>query len=252
MDGKNRPRYTDGDASVLLSCCSSIMPSPSSPPTSSPPSSLIIHTLNTPRTLKSTAHGQAADAIHQTLHFALDGRAEDWQARDGESAGRQPCGGSGSSTAAANGTSTTSGVKPGFLPHPSETLRASRPYISYLHAPQSSLVHIPHPFAIPDPIQTDPCAVEERDRFDVTAKFFFQEQSDGEGNQADHDNAYLQEALGTLQRNTGLLTVDTLLLSWPSIIERWAGKSSSAADEQRFQADLERIRNVWQVRRVPA
>lgn len=215
--------------------------------TPSPSPSLIIHTLNSPKSLKPTSHGHAADAIHQTLHFALDGHTDDWQVspseHDEQQQQKQGCGGLASSLASA------SNVKPGFLPQPLSSYTQTRPYISYLSGP-NGVLHIPHPFTIPDPIRTDPCAVEDRDRFDVNVKFFFQ---GGESTStststtpADDDTAALEEGLATFRRNTGLLTVDTLLLSWPDIVSRWADKHHTPEKEQ-AQRDLDRVRAVWQV-----
>lgn len=225
--------------------------------TSSPSPSLLIHTLNSPKSLKPTSHGDAADAIHQTLHFALDGQSDDWHLSPSEWQAQQEeqqrdCGGAGASSSSSFHTN----VKAGFLPQPLPDHAQTRPYISYLTGPDNSL-HIPHPFTIPDPIRTDPCAEQDRDRFDVTVKFFFQggDDDDDDGStRPEEDVAALEEALATFRRNTGLLTVDTLLLSWPSgVVHQWTeaelDRGTSTSTSSRI---LDRVRTVWQVSKKKA
>ncbi|CAO1639294.1 unnamed protein product [Sympodiomycopsis kandeliae] len=210
----------------------------------SPRASLLIHTLNVTKELKPSTHGQAADAIHQTLHFALDGQTQDWQLSVQEWLHQGQDSGCGSVSRDANGLLSQSRVKPGFIEQPLAALRPQRPYVSYLHHTPSSTLYIPHPAAVPDPLCTDPCAVADRDGFDVTVKVFLQ----ADDSQEDLDQ--VQRSLEAFQRNTGLLTIDTLILSWPSITQPWTASQQSAtmtpSDREHFNRHLRRISTVWQ------
>lgn len=188
--------------------------------------SLYIHTHDVSRSLKPSADGELAHAIHQTLHFALDGHPDDYtppSTNSGAGLGCDPLATmptSTSTTSSANGTSATASssspssssnaaapgnVKKGFFPNPDP----ERPYISYHWDPRSSTLALPNPATITNPI-ADPCSPDHRSSYDITAKFFFLDPNDITSDLVD-------DALTRLTSTTGIITVDTLVLAFPTL-----------------------------------
>ncbi|CDU26374.1 uncharacterized protein SPSC_06568 [Sporisorium scitamineum] len=177
--------------------------------------SLYIHTHDVSRCLKPSADGELAHAIHQTLHFALDGHPDDYtpsSANSGAASGCDPLatmptstatnGASSSSSAAA---SEASNVKKGFFP----TQDQERPYISYHWNPRSATLALPNPATITNPI-ADPCSPDHWSTYDITAKFFFLDPTD-------LSPSLVDDALTRLTSTTGIITIDTLVLSFPTL-----------------------------------
>lgn len=206
-------------------------------PTTMPPSrgspALLVHTVNVVRNIKAASGGEVADAVHQTLHFALDGLEDDWAAQGDD--GEEPCGGVSSAVASSSSAATPSPphVRRGFLPNPIPSHAPSRPYISYHHS-DSTTLHLPHPAAVPNPLEIDPCGPQNRDAHDVTAKMYLPPLV-GED---EDEGAMVEEALQRLRENTGLVTVDTLILALDGI----SGKGAEVRRE-----DVERVRRLWKV-----
>lgn len=176
--------------------------------------SLYIHTHDVSRSLKPSADGELAHAIHQTLHFALDGHPDDYtpsSANSGAGSGCDPLATTPSSSAS-NGASTSSSssssagnVKKGFFP----THDPERPYISYHWNPRSATLALPNPATIANPI-ADPCSPDHRGSYDITAKFFFLDADD-------LSPGLVDDALARLTSTTGIITVDTLVLAFPTL-----------------------------------
>lgn len=234
----------------------------------SPAQSILIHTVNVVKKIKPNNHGQAADAVHHTLHFALDGRQEDWEQMtdDEEDVDCGGCGGgdgsdvrpSSSSSPGTmvngNGATLTTdegiAVRRGFVANPITSQREDRPYISYQHDERTRTLVLPHPATIPDPLRSDPCGPESRDAHDVTAKFHLG------GLVSDPDEAvrWIEDGLQRLRINTGLVTIDTLVLSFEGISQRWnglgtKGREGKMSDEEagRMAIDVENVGKVWSV-----
>lgn len=226
--------------------------------------SLIIRTLNVVKDIRPSSDGAVADAIHNTLHYALDGRQEDWQSRDDEPSGpTDDCNGLQVNTgvlsldsqeAAMNsGSSVGHRIKPGFFPNPITTQQAQRPYVSYALDQDSHTVSLPHPAAIPDPLRSDPCGPENREAHDVSAKFYFRRGWQEE--QAIAPDEEINEALQRLRTSTGLVTLDTLVLSFEGIDQRWRHLGStteglSSEEHRKFDRDVAAVRRVWNVSEV--
>ncbi|EST05201.1 hypothetical protein PSEUBRA_005465 [Kalmanozyma brasiliensis GHG001] len=176
--------------------------------------SLYIHTHDVSRSLKPSADGELAHAIHQTLHFALDGHPDDYtpsSSNDGAGSGCDPLAtmptataSNGVETSASAGPSGTN-VKKGFFP----TDDPERPYISYHWNPRSATLALPNPATITNPI-ADPCSPDHRSSYDITAKFFFLDPTD-------LSPGLVDDALTRLTSTTGIITVDTLVLAFPTL-----------------------------------
>lgn len=213
--------------------------------------SLYIHTHDVSRSLKPSADGELAHAIHQTLHFALDGHPDDYTPSDANSGAGSGCGPlatmptSTTTNGASSSASPTSGnVKKGFLP----TGKHERPYISYHWDPRSATLALPHPATITNPI-ADPCSPDLRSSYDITAKFFFLDPSD-------LSPSLVDEALTRLTRTTGIITVDTLVLAFPTLdLDSRPHKhfqshpDSEASDTAQKPAEpvwASQVKDVWQ------
>lgn len=229
--------------------------------------SLVIHTLNVVKDIKPSADGQAADAVHHTLHYALDGRQEDWEILPAEKQ-ETGCGQSSSSQAPAQQTSTSPSstssftpqgipIRPGFFSNPIETERADRPYISFAFDARQNILTLPHPATIPDPLKSDPCGPENREAHDVTAKFFYPETA-ARAEQSDAVEDWVEDALQRLRASTGLVTVDTLVLAFEGISKRWNEQSRgqdpltdrlarNEEEKQDFLRDVATVARVWSV-----
>lgn len=210
-------------------------PASSSASTSaSPLRSLFLHTHDVARNLKPSSDGELANALHETLHFALDGEEEDWGIRNDDDREDRGCGGSNSQNSSSNSnptdpvishsistsTSTTSNpttssssplpkARPGFF----LSSNPNRPYISYSWDEKSNSLSLPNPSLISNPTQLDPCSPEKRNDFDVTAKLFFL----GKPGKGGYKEDYIDQALRRLMLTTGLITVDTLILAFPKL-----------------------------------
>lgn len=178
--------------------------------------SLYIHTHDVSRSLKPSADGELAHAIHQTLHFALDGHPDDYtpsSSNNGAGSGCDPLATMPTATSSTtNGVETHSSagpsgtnVKKGFFP----TQDAERPYISYHWNPRSGALALPNPATITNPI-ADPCSPDHRSSYDITAKFFFLDPTD-------LSPGLVDDALTRLTSTTGIITVDTLVLAFPTL-----------------------------------
>lgn len=260
------------------------MASPSAALRPAEATSLLLHSVNVVRTIKPSSHGVVADALHHSLHFALDGLPQDWQfdpteveidAAEADTANASSgCGPSTSSSSAEACTPTTLAngqrvlVKPGFLPNPNPSSgdAADRLFISYRYNDAERRLSIPHPLTTPDPLQSDPCGPENREAHDVSAKFFFLDAEEGGAGSvdgADTSSSSSQEeeedvdmALSALRKNTGLVTVDTLVFAFEDVSRRWEGHAKlkeegvsglTEAERRRFDADVARISRVWRV-----
>ncbi|KAJ1026817.1 hypothetical protein NDA16_002114 [Ustilago loliicola] len=204
--------------------------------------SLYIHTHDVSRSLKPSADGELAHAIHQTLHFALDGHPDGYtppSTNSGVGSGCDPLATmpTSTSTSSANGTSAAASssstsptaassagdIKKGFFP----TNDPERPYISYRWDPRSSTLALPNPATITNPI-ADPCSPDHRNSYDITAKFFFLDPNHVSSDLVDH-------ALTRLTSTTGIITVDTLVLAFPTLdldsrpYKHFSSQSSEAA-----------------------
>lgn len=176
--------------------------------------SLYIHTHDVSRSLKPSADGELAHAIHQTLHFALDGHPDDYTpstSNGGAASGCDPL-----ATMPSSSVSGSGEVKKGFFPTGDE----SRPYISYHWEPKSRTLALPNPATISNPI-ADPCSTDERGSYDVTAKFFFLDPTDLGAELVDG-------ALKRLTNTTGIITIDTLVLAFPTLALDSPSPSSSS------------------------
>lgn len=181
--------------------------------------SLYIHTHDVSRSLKPSADGELAHAIHQTLHFALDGHPDDYTPASPNSGAGSGCDPLATmpTSAATNGASTSSSssssaaasgdsvVKKGFFP----THDHERPYISYHWNSRTATLALPNPATITNPI-ADPCSPDHRSSYDITAKFFFLDPND-------LSPSLVDDALSRLTSTTGIITIDTLVLSFPTL-----------------------------------
>ncbi|KDN42293.1 hypothetical protein K437DRAFT_257926 [Tilletiaria anomala UBC 951] len=228
-----------------------------------PMRALILHTHDVARSLKPSVDGELANALHETLHFALDGREEDWGIRDDEDERR--CG---PSTASGNGPNSASGratigvngsvsaqdpqadaeeeedyeslppARSGFF----LSSNPERPYISYAWNERSQTLTLPNPVVVANPTTQDPCSPENRSEFDVTAKFFYLDDAHASGQDAREERfpvAYIDDALKRLTMSTSLITIDTFIVSFPTLRLDIGGSKSccgSAHDDQRGNA----------------
>ncbi|PWY99437.1 hypothetical protein BCV70DRAFT_217795 [Testicularia cyperi] len=203
--------------------------------------SLYIHTHDVSRSLKPSADGELAHAIHQTLHFALDGHPDDYtvptMTNGGAASGCDPlatmpsaaaegANGDQGSAGPSNPASASSRVKKGFFP----TQDAERPYISYFWDPKSATMALPNPQTISNPV-ADPCSQDHRSSYEITAKFFFLDPND-------LSSDLVEDALRRLTNTTGIITIDTLVLAFPSL--HLDARSVVASDA------VDKVRNVWE------
>lgn len=264
--------------------------------TGEPLAALRLFTHNVARVLKPSQHGELAHAIHETLHFALDGNPQDYLAplKSGAN-GANGCGGCGggsrrddegtsastsqsavetgtsvasSSTAAATGRAPHSGdrngdddgdddllhIQPGFV----STDDDERPYISYAWDKSTHQLTLPHPRTVTNPMLSDPCTsnaendADLRGQFDVTAKFFFlgseQQSPQNEGQEAGPCPAeWIDQALQSLTTATGLETVDTMILAFPTLRLDKKGAPTAAGATNRYEAadSIGAVVDVW-------
>ncbi|SJX63140.1 uncharacterized protein SRS1_13966 [Sporisorium reilianum f. sp. reilianum] len=197
-------------ASASASASQMAAPAPSQSGEAAAFRSLYIHTHDVSRSLKPSADGELAHAIHQTLHFALDGHPDDYtpsSANSGAGSGCDPLATmpTSSATNGASASTSSADVKKGFFP----TNDQQRPYISYHWNPRSATLALPNPATITNPI-ADPCSPDHRSSYDITAKFFFLDP-------ADLSPSLVDDALSRLTSTTGIITVDTLVLSFPTL-----------------------------------
>ena len=248
----------------------------SSASTKQPMRALFLHTHDVARSLKPSVDGELANALHETLHFALDGREEDWGVFEDA---QVPCGNVISRSNGASAQSVNAGqagadkvndedstglppARPGFFP----TGNLDRPYISYAWDERNATLSLPNPVVIANPTTQDPCSPENRSDFEVTAKFFYLEDEEdlaAYGNASDqhrqHKNEdeslalegsvgngahapdmrksastnsravtqmrrdqrfpeeYVHDAIQRLGMTTSLITIDTFVVSFPSL-----------------------------------
>ncbi|KAJ1579066.1 hypothetical protein NDA11_003933 [Ustilago hordei] len=216
--------------------------------------SLYIHTHDVSRSLKPSADGELAHAVHQTLHFALDGHPDDYTSpstNSGAGSGCDPLATmpTSTSTSSANGTSasassssSSANIKKGFFP----TNDPERPYISYHWNPRSSTLALPNPATITSPI-ADPCSPDHRSSYDITAKFFFLDP-------CDISCELVDDALARLTSTTGIITVDTLVLSFPTIdldsrphkqVSAQSADGDASTDSNESPSWVKRVADVW-------
>lgn len=222
-----------------------------------PLQALRLYTHNVARVLKPSQDGELAHAIHETLHYALDGDAQDYLlCRDAQQlscASKDP---STSTAIAGEGESTTEGredIQPGFF----ATKDPERPFISYQWDEDAACLTLPHPLTVLNPVMNDPCTSTEngtnlRDAFDVTAKFFFLNQVrpvHGNTAEAAYPAEWIDEALDCLSTAIGLDSVDTMILAFPSLKldcthahdDEIRAKASKAVDVWRHISPTKRI-----------
>jgi hypothetical protein len=182
---------------------------------------LKLYTHNIDRVLKPSQDGELAHAIHETLHFSLDGQPQDYLIPLEQRRG--PCGdGPSSSKASAAASTSAKGkhqeeddeeIQPGFFATEDE----ERPYISYDWDAQNRLLTLPHPKTVQNPTLSDPCtsagsdASDVRDAFDVTVKFFYLQKMDR------YPAEWIEEAMDCLRTATGLETADAFILAFPTL-----------------------------------
>ncbi|PWN88200.1 hypothetical protein FA10DRAFT_295764 [Acaromyces ingoldii] len=224
--------------------------------------SLMLYTHNVARALKPSTDGELAHAIHETLHYALDGDEADWAAGADSRASTTPCGPDQGATAASGSAAAEPGsVRPGFF----ATGDDERPFISYAWNAKKRQLTLPNPVTVVNPTLMDPCAPDcnTRDSFDVTAKFFFLgEEDDDIGDEAKDigpRTEWIEEALEKFTLATGLATVDTLIIAFPGKDldgvdrrrrrpEHTASANGNGVDDrrQKLQRDVSAIAKVWQ------
>lgn len=257
--------------------------SPVDPTTSSstPLSALFLHTHNVARNLKPSPDGELANALHETLHFALDGEEEDWGIRQNQTSVAAGCGGEETKASQSESINPSNEIgfitlknssgqeyqlptaRPGFF----LSSNPSRPYISYSWSPKNKILSLPNPTLISNPTQLDPCSPEKRNDFDVTAKLFFL----GEPGDNGFDPGFIDQALNRLTLTTGLITVDTLILAFPALKldSNWGeskgernspcggesegddrGKEEEPLSQEelnRLNRDIQHVRRLWEV-----
>ncbi|SPO24432.1 uncharacterized protein UTRI_03700 [Ustilago trichophora] len=213
---------------------------------------LYIHTHDVSRSLKPSADGELAHAIHQTLHFALDGHPDDYTPTSPNSGAGQGCDplatmptATATATASSNGASSSSSsrsvanVKKGFFP----TQDQERPYISYHWNPRSATLALPNPATITNPI-ADPCSPDHRSSYDITAKFFFLDPNN-------LSSTLVDDALTRLTSTTGIITIDTLVLAFPTLDldsrphKHFSSSPTSAASSAEQQQQQQHKEAVW-------
>ncbi|KAL9933664.1 hypothetical protein V8E36_007322 [Tilletia maclaganii] len=134
------------------------------------------------------------------------------------------------------------------------------PYISYGWQARTRTLSLPHPATISNPTKLDPCSPENRSAFDVTAKIFFLDDilppsSADEGvhartledeiqSRADTLAGYIENALKRLSGSTGIITLDTLLLSFPPANFEASASSTHSSDTAR-QHRLQVVAELW-------
>ncbi|UZJ56937.1 hypothetical protein CBS101457_006257 [Exobasidium rhododendri] len=208
-------------------------------------SSLLFYSHNVARALKSSVEGELAHAIHETLHFALDGEPEDYYLQSSNAGNGAPCGASDEAGAQASTSVLSNGAKddlneddqirPGFF----ETGDEEIPFISFDWEESARTLILPHARTVTNPTIMDPCTSNEqgRDSFDVTAKFFFL----GEGGEnASYSSEWVKEALKRFSIATGLDSVDTLILAFGSEDEEQGKRGVEMSD-----ARLEKVVSLW-------
>ncbi|SPO23730.1 uncharacterized protein UTRI_03700_B [Ustilago trichophora] len=220
---------------------------------------LYIHTHDVSRSLKPSADGELAHAIHQTLHFALDGHPDDYTPTSPNSGAGSGCdplatmptatatttAAAAAATAGSNGASSSSSsssaanVKKGFFP----THDQERPYISYHWNPRSATLALPNPATITNPI-ADPCSPDHRSSYDITAKFFFLDPND-------LSPSLVDDALTRLTSTTGIITIDTLVLAFPTLDldsrphKHFPSSPPAAASSAEQQQQQQHKESVW-------
>jgi hypothetical protein len=209
---------------------------------STTPSSLLFYTHNVAKALKPSIDGELAHAIHETLHFALDGDPQDYTVS--RSSGH-PCSadeqeGQSSKSAMQQKEEEVDQIRPGFF----ETNDEERPYVSYAWEQDSGMLILPHPKTVANPI-LDPCTnpdqgVGARDAFDVTAKFFFL----SKGQDTRFPGEWIDKAMRRFAVATGLDSVDTLILALDGLTSKGedsTGKIEDATALWKYLSPNERI-----------
>lgn len=190
--------------------------------------SLFVHTHDVSRSLKPSSDGELAHAIHQTLHFALDGHPDDYTPDTRSSASN--CGPPSPST-----LPSSPQVKAGFYPTENE----ARPYISYHFDAKSRTLALPNPATISNPV-ADPCSPDNRDTYDITVKFFFLDSDDLSSDLVD-------DALKRLTKTTGIITMDTLVLAFPTMnLDAKVANVNGTAGTQQEKNWQKTVGDVWQ------
>lgn len=176
---------------------------------SEPLSSLVLFTHNVARVLKPSQDGELAHAIHETLHYALDGNPQDFL---------EPLTNGDCTSNKQEASTSSKRIQPGFF----ETNLEDRPYVSFSWDQQKRELTLPHPQTVVNPVLDDPCTNSKTDdydprvEFDVTAKFFFL-QSRGSGDDVSFPSEWVEYSLSLLERATSLKAVDTMILAFPTL-----------------------------------
>ncbi|KAN0065787.1 hypothetical protein ACQY0O_000917 [Thecaphora frezii] len=216
-----------------------------------PFTSLFVHTHDVSRSLKLSADGELAHALHQTLHFALDGHPDDWALSpyDSSNSGCHPLvtmpstdphaasllpqsvspGSTASTDSTASTTSTSSSIHANANPNPNATMAhlrvrpgffptsdAERPYKSFHFDPPSATLTLPHPITINKPA-SDPCSSDLRSAYEITAKFFYLDSNEDSADEERFPAQWVDDALRRLEQTTGLTTLDTFVLAFPTL-----------------------------------
>lgn len=224
---------------------------------------LKVYTHNVDRVLKPSQDGELAHAIHETLHYSLDGDENDFLISRSQLATSSCAPSSSSSVGKQSSAALASDTKnenqmpqngkvdhdieevvhPGFV----ATNDPDRPYASYLWNEKSSLLTLPHPSTIDKPLLSDPCTASDneadlRDAFDVTTKFFYFSDAKGDANTQESyfPAEWIDEALGCLSTATGLKTADTFIVAFPNL----KLDCSKASDEQIYKKAT-KVADVW-------
>ncbi|PWN34840.1 uncharacterized protein FA14DRAFT_122921 [Meira miltonrushii] len=217
---------------------------------------LKVYTHNVARVLKPSQDGELAHAIHETLHYSLDGNEDDYLISRSQLAASS-CAPSSSASAGKSSSDTFASqgqngklesdseevVHPGFV----ATNDPDRPYASYMWNEKSSLLTLPHPSTIDKPLLSDPCTASDneadlRDAFDVTTKFFYFSDAkvDGNSQESYYPAEWIDEALGCLATATGLKTADTFIIAFPKL----KLDCPHASDEQIYKKAT-KVADVW-------
>lgn len=217
---------------------------------------LKVYTHNVARVLKPSQDGELAHAIHETLHYSLDGNEDDYLISRSQLAASS-CAPSSSSSIGKFSSDTFASqgqngklesdfeevVHPGFV----ATNDPDRPYASFMWNEKSSLLTLPHPNTIDKPLLSDPCTASDneadlRDAFDVTTKFFYFSDAkvDGNSQESYYPPKWIDEALGCLSTATGLKTADTFIIAFPKL----KLDCSQASDEQ-IHKKATKVADVW-------
>ncbi|PWN50018.1 hypothetical protein IE53DRAFT_362704 [Violaceomyces palustris] len=110
---------------------------------------------------------------------------------------------------------------PGFT----KTQDPNRPFVSYAWDSRTQTLHLPNPLVITNPIVRDPCSEangSKRNDFEITAKFFYLSEGGGDGGggvdgSERFPGEWIDQAMDKLSRTTGLITVDTLVVAFPTL-----------------------------------